>query len=92
MSLVAKIEAYAVDQYPNWFHKGNLGRKAVLEWGCLTDTVGRELRKMAENKMLEVKSDEKKSRSVLYRAAPLLLKKRNWTNKIPVSYRDKYAN
>lgn len=75
MSLVTKIEAYLVNQYPNFIHKGEIDRKTINEWGYESETAGRTCRLLQNQGLIEKKYNEK--HHVMYRATKLLLEKRS---------------
>lgn len=46
---------YLKSQFPNWVHKGVIGRLAVEEWGYLNENVGRRLRELQNDGRIEVR-------------------------------------
>jgi hypothetical protein len=54
ISLKRKIFDYVKAQYPNFVHKGEIGKKAVLEWGFENENMGRRCRELEKEGYFEV--------------------------------------
>lgn len=52
MSLKNIIAEYTKSQYPKVVHKGEIGRKAVLEWGYENENAGRRCRELVKDGVL----------------------------------------
>jgi hypothetical protein len=53
MSLKSKIYEYVKSQYPQVVHKGEIGKKAILEWGYENENAGRRCRELEEAGKIE---------------------------------------
>jgi hypothetical protein len=58
------ITDYVKSKYPNWVHKGELGRLAVIEWRYENENMGRRCRELQNEGTLERRINGK---SVEYR-------------------------
>ncbi len=61
-------------KYPNWVHKGEIGRKAINDWGYLSGNAGRRLRELYQMGVLERRINKSSRGSVEYRWKPILPK------------------
>ena len=52
-SLKNLILEYIKSEYPNVVHKGEIGRKAVNEWGYENENAGRRCRELADDELIE---------------------------------------
>lgn len=68
MSLKSIIEHYVEKNYPRAVHKGEIGRKAVMEWGYENENSGRRCRELENEGILEKIYNEK--HEVMYRFIP----------------------
>jgi len=59
MSLKNTILQYLKAEYPRTVHKGEIGRKAVLEWGYENENAGRRCRELKNENLIAVDYDEK---------------------------------
>ncbi len=73
MSLKSIITNYVASNYPRAVHKGEIGRKAVLEWGYENENSGRRCRELENDGILERVENEKGE--VMYRYVPPELRK-----------------
>ena len=53
MSLKKTITEYLKAEYPRIVHKGEIGRKAVLEWGYENENSGRRCRELENEGIIE---------------------------------------
>lgn len=51
-SLKTKILEYLKSKYPLEIHKGELGRKAVIDWGYENENMGRRCREMVKERLI----------------------------------------
>jgi len=65
MSLKELILDYLKNRYPETIHKGELGRKAVIEWGYENENLGRRCRELVREGKIDVVYNEK--RQAMYR-------------------------
>ncbi len=54
-SLKNKIYQYLQSQYPNWIHKGEIGRRAVNEWNFENENAGRRCRELENEGLIEAR-------------------------------------
>ena len=70
-SLKSYILGYVRNRYPEWVHKGTIGREAVLSWGYENENMGRRCRDLVKEGKLEVKLEKEKGvRCAWYRWIP----------------------
>jgi len=65
MSLKLKIYNLVKSRYPDTIHKGEIGRKAVLEWNYENENAGRRCRELVKEGSIEPVYNEK--REVMYK-------------------------
>lgn len=65
MSLKSLILNLLTERYPNYVHKGEIGRKAVLDWGFENENCGRRCRELENEGKIE--ADYNSKGCVLYR-------------------------
>jgi hypothetical protein len=68
MSLKNTIYDYIKSQYPKVVHKGEIGRKAVLEWGYENENAGRRCRELVDSKQVRAVYNDK--HEVMYQWIP----------------------
>ena len=68
MSIKRTIVEYLKSNYPQFIHKGELGRRAVLEWGCENEHMGRRCRELVNDGVIERMENLKGE--VMYRWIP----------------------
>lgn len=59
-SLKNYILQYTRSKYPEWIPKGEIDRRAINEWGFLTENCGRRCRELVREGKLEVKLEKGK--------------------------------
>lgn len=59
MSLKNKITEYLKQEFPRVVHKGELGKKAVLEWGYENENLGRRCRELENSNIIKKCFNEK---------------------------------
>ena len=67
MSLKLIILEHLKKKYPEVVHKGEIGRKAVLEWGYENENAGRRCRELVKEGLIVPVYNEK--REVMYKYA-----------------------
>lgn len=72
MSLSSIIVNYLKDKYPEIVHKGELGRKAVNEWGYENENLGRRCRELVETGQIEVIYNQKHEATYRYKVKDTL--------------------
>ena len=50
---------YLQERYPQTVHKGELGKKCILDWGYEAETLGRECRRLEVAGKIKVEYNEK---------------------------------
>ena len=65
MSLKSRILELLEKRYPNWVHKGEIGRLAVIDWGYENENCGRRCRELENEGRIE--HDYNSKGCVLYR-------------------------
>lgn len=88
MSLKSKILDYLKQEYPRIVHKGEIGRKAVLEWGYENENAGRRCREL-ENEGVILKVPNEKHEAQYQWIAPIAPKKeeKSYLYKLPLQFK-----
>ena len=71
-SLKGYILGYVRSKYPDFVHKGEITKKAAVEWGFMTENAGRRCRELVREGKFEYTYEKAKSgaRCVLYKWIP----------------------
>lgn len=67
MSLKQTITEYLKSEYPRIVHKGEIGRKAILEWGYENENAGRRCRELENEGVIECIKNHKHEAQYRYK-------------------------